>query len=344
MSNRWSKEEQRILFNNYNKSIEELMQLLPQRTKKAIRIKMDKVNLTKKKSQYKPRNKNKDVPKPAKIRENWTKEEVEILLQCDSLEEALEKLPHYSERRITNKMYKMRRTFCDRVWSKKEEQILYDYYELGKLDTIIELLPNRTEIAIKAKANKLNLKYPLGLNIDIDLIIKMYKEGMYPTEIARILNVSPTTIANKLMKNYNYKRVILKGERHPQWQGKSSEIATSRRSEEYYQWRNSVFNRDSYTCQCCGDSKSGTLEAHHIKSFAKHTDKRFDTDNGLTLCKNCHNVSIKGSFHNTYGTRSNTSEQLQEYIDKKRNELNLDKFSLVEYLSIKKEKGRCFYG
>ena len=60
-----------------------------------------------------------------------------------------------------------------------------------------------------------------------------------------------------------------------------------RHSTEYKKWRSTVFRRDNYTCAICG-KKGGNLEAHHIKTFAKHKDVRFDPDNGVTLCRGCH--------------------------------------------------------
>lgn len=59
-----------------------------------------------------------------------------------------------------------------------------------------------------------------------------------------------------------------------------------RYSIAYQNWRKAVLERDFYTCQICGCKED--LHAHHIKHFAKEIDKRFDIDNGITLCKICH--------------------------------------------------------
>lgn len=60
-----------------------------------------------------------------------------------------------------------------------------------------------------------------------------------------------------------------------------------RASEEYKQWRLSVFQRDEYTCQSCGQV-GGKLNADHIKQFAFHPELRLDVSNGRTLCVECH--------------------------------------------------------
>jgi hypothetical protein len=92
--------------------------------------------------------------------------------------------------------------------------------------------------------------------------------------------------------------------------------------EAYKNWRDKSLLRDNYTCQCC-ESHNG-LEVHHIENFAINVNGRYDIYNSITLCKKCHSITIKNSFHNTYGTRNNNREQLQEYIDNKRKELGLE--------------------
>jgi hypothetical protein len=73
------------------------------------------------------------------------------------------------------------------------------------------------------------------------------------------------------------------------WQGgKTKESKRIRNSRDFANWRTSVFKRDNYTCQDCGATGGLYLEAHHIRSFAHHEELRFDINNGLTLCKECH--------------------------------------------------------
>ena len=106
------------------------------------------------------------------------------------------------------------------------------------------------------------------------------------------------------------------GENSNLWKGgTSSERDRIKNTEEYKQWRESVFKRDNYTCQCCKDNKGNNLEAHHIENFSSNEDLRFNINNGITLCKKCHNPNQMGSYHNIYGTHNNTKEQLDKYIN-----------------------------
>lgn len=60
--------------------------------------------------------------------------------------------------------------------------------------------------------------------------------------------------------------------------------------EEYKKWRSDVFARDGWTCQTCG-VRGCYLEAHHIKSWAKFPQLRYEINNGVTLCKGCHKLT-----------------------------------------------------
>jgi hypothetical protein len=84
---------------------------------------------------------------------------------------------------------------------------------------------------------------------------------------------------------------------------------TRTKQPAYYQWRKEVFDRDAYTCQCCRDSNGGNLVSHHIENFSKNIPKRFDVNNGITLCENCHI-----SFHKSFGWKNNDLIQLMDFI------------------------------
>lgn len=90
-----------------------------------------------------------------------------------------------------------------------------------------------------------------------------------------------------------YMSETFSGENSPFWKGTTSERDRIFHTPEYRAWKVAVFARDNYTCQECG-LRSGNgngyihLQAHHIKSFINYPLLRFDIDNGLTLCRDCH--------------------------------------------------------
>ncbi len=83
-------------------------------------------------------------------------------------------------------------------------------------------------------------------------------------------------------------RVRPKGDKCWNWKGGITPIRKKQYfSKEYKDWRKSVFERDVYTCQECGD-RGCELNADHIKPWAFYPELRFDIDNGRTLCVPCH--------------------------------------------------------
>lgn len=103
-----------------------------------------------------------------------------------------------------------------------------------------------------------------------------------------------------------------RGEDHPSYSHSLSREyrENNRKYIEYYEWRRAVYERDRYTCQCCGDNTGGNLVAHHILNYSEHEDLRTELSNGITLCDiDCHK-----RFHDTYGYRENNIRQLEEFI------------------------------
>lgn len=85
-------------------------------------------------------------------------------------------------------------------------------------------------------------------------------------------------------------------ENNPNWKGGSRrEHKILYGSRFYKEWRKSVFERDNYTCQTCGE-KGGYIEAHHLKEWCNYPELRFDVNNGIALCKKCHNKTKNGKY------------------------------------------------
>lgn len=85
-----------------------------------------------------------------------------------------------------------------------------------------------------------------------------------------------------------------KGEKSNGWKGGITPINLKlRQTIEYRLWREAVFARDRWTCQDCGDNTGGNLNAHHIKMFSTNPELRTAINNGITLCKKCHNKRHK---------------------------------------------------
>ena len=103
-------------------------------------------------------------------------------------------------------------------------------------------------------------------------------------------------------------------ENSPVWKGGPEYSRAERATHEYNQWRSDVFCRDGYACAKCG-AKNGfgeriELNAHHIENWKDNPDKRYDIDNGITLCDKCHN-----NFHSIYGKRNNNIFQINEFLN-----------------------------
>lgn len=90
------------------------------------------------------------------------------------------------------------------------------------------------------------------------------------------------------------------GENHWHWKGGVTPFRKKMQGTlEYKLWRQSVFERDNYTCIWCGannkDGNRTTLNADHIKPWALFPEFRLAIDNGRTLCVPCHKTT------DTYG-------------------------------------------
>lgn len=144
-----------------------------------------------------------------------------------------------------------------------------------------------------------------------EYILSEYTSGKSLIKIAKELDTSHEVIKNHLRKmgivefrtkksyvnEYSRDRV---GKNNPNWRGGvSTENETIRGSNEMFEWKYKVIGRDNFICQNCG--KNGNICAHHIRTFSKYPELRFDVNNGVTLCKMCHREIHSKKYANIEG-------------------------------------------
>jgi hypothetical protein len=95
------------------------------------------------------------------------------------------------------------------------------------------------------------------------------------------------------------------GKNNPNWVGGTQGRKVLAADKE---WRRAVFERDAFTCQCCGQW-GGRLNAHHLDSYHWNEGWRHVVSNGVTLCTKCHN-----RFHREFGRKWNTRQQWQDFL------------------------------
>lgn len=205
---------------------------------------------------------------------------------------------------------------CTTKKSQESLQLLYDVCNPRELDWVNEKI-KKTNLERYGVENVFS-------NEEVKEKIKQYWLTNYGVEYSMQVPEIQQSVIDTCLDMYGVKYMletvpILRGEDNPNWKGDLvKHERTERNSHEYRLWRKSVFERDHFVCQCCnGDSDIRYIEAHHIYNWGKYTDKRFDVDNGVTLCKKCHI-----SFHSIYGKKDNTQKQLDEFIN---NYNNIDK-------------------
>lgn len=145
--------------------------------------------------------------------------------------------------------------------------------------------------------------------------------------------VDITSLKSGNTKSCGNRTIHYSGDDNGNWKGGiTPELIAARTSTAYNNWREQVYAKDWYTCQCCGQSIGIDKEAHHFMSFALYPDLRFDVNNGITLCSDCHSAVKPGGFHYVYGVNNNSPQQLEKYINNRRCSLGIQKqFSLLEY-------------
>lgn len=108
---------------------------------------------------------------------------------------------------------------------------------------------------------------------------------------------------------YHIERIS--GENHYRYNDSLMDEAreSTRDTTENIYWRYKIKELAKFICQACGDGRGGNLVAHHLDSWSAFPGKRYDIDNGVCLCEECHKC-----FHHYYGFGNNTKQQYGEWI------------------------------
>lgn len=260
------------------------------------------------------------------LRKKWTKEE-EKYLEDNYEKLSFEEMAKNLCRTEVSVEGKVRRLGLKsgHYWTEDEVQYLKDNYLDKTYEEIADKL-NRKETAVRAKVYKLKLPdktraYDLqrkvfGRLTVIDKIDKRNDKGSViwkcKCECGNTAEVPTSQLTANKTTSCGCIRENMTGENHPSYNPLLTE--EDRRRKRYLLGDSStrnlrllIFERDSFTCQHCR-KVGGDLNAHHLNSWNTHKDQRFDLNNLVTLCIECHS-----SFHKVFGYGNNTTQQFEEF-------------------------------
>jgi len=80
--------------------------------------------------------------------------------------------------------------------------------------------------------------------------------------------------------------IALSGNKNPNWIEDKTKLKVSDKhnNARYVHWMKSVIARDKGLCRMANKDCCGILEIHHILSFRKYPELRYELNNGITLC------------------------------------------------------------
>jgi len=149
----------------------------------------------------------------------------------------------------------------------------------------------------KISASRKGKPTSLGLRCSKEKKAKISKTltGRVMPEVQKI----KISLKLKGRKTWKTRINILIGDKHPNWRGGYSKKRQARYNEpEYKEFVGNVLKRDNYTCQLCGarngNGKKIFFQVHHKIHYWENPNLKYDIDNGITLCRDCHRKSHKG--------------------------------------------------
>lgn len=197
-----------------------------------------------------------------------------------------------------------------------------------KITTSLLLVTNQTRSCgclQKETISKMRAKNLVGKKFNkLTVLNKIGKIGKYihwecRCDCGKITKIITASLINGNTKSCGCLTIerlkSMTGVNHPNWNHKLT-IKEREHNKKYrkttdpkfIEWSFKVKQRDNFICQkCLKNSKH--LQSHHILGWLDYPDLRYDIDNGICLCINCHR-----QFHKIYGKRNFTKEHLDLFI------------------------------
>lgn len=155
------------------------------------------------------------------------------------------------------------------------------------------------------------------MNLDASVVIAMYSVKFNSAKtVADHFGVSHQVIHRILKENDVQAKPMSEsrdiwGDKSPNWNPLLTDEERENRRDMHQQklWRDKVYERDNYTCKCCGYDNGGNLHAHHVVPHSADRRIAWEVWNGLTMCSPCHT-----GFHKRYGYTKCTKQDLYDYI------------------------------
>lgn len=234
-----------------------------------------------------------------------------ILVVCDYCDEEYSVVWHHRMSSLNNTPVK--KDCCKKCSYKKVSENNLIKYGVANVMQVPEFYDSQKESCFKT----LGCENPfqsetIKEKISKTMLEKYGKESFTQTEL--YLEKKKETCLNRygcddFMRLPKYRKMFT-GENSPRWKGGIHDERWDRLQPKYKEWRDSVYKRDSFICKKCNIHPK-YLECHHILNWKDNVSSRYDVDNGITFCRDCHI-----EFHRIYGKKNNNADQLTIFLQK----------------------------
>lgn len=215
------------------------------------------------------------------------KSNIKVKVECDCCGE--QKEVRYSTYIENHYLKENGKYICNKCFTKFRDILPYE-----EVKNRVESLKKGYKLLSKTYEGK---KKPIKIQCDLGHV--------YETTISVVNLGSKCPVCHKLYGN--------RGETNPNYNPHltDEERIENRDTLKNIKWREKVYERDNYTCQKCGEY-GGRLNAHHLNGYHWDKKNRFNINNGVTLCVDCHK-----EYHLIFGAKNSTKNDYYRWVKDK---------------------------